>query len=67
MTRDPMPRWLLALLCLGALAMFAPFAPWIVLGVWLGLYAERVYQPMIRVFAGRRALSATVTDRKSTL
>ena len=61
MTRDPMPRWLLALLCLGALAMFAPFAPWIVLGVWLGLYAERVYQPMIRVFAGRRALSATVT------
>ena len=61
MTRDPMPRWLLALLCLGALVMFAPFAPWIILGVWLGLYAERVYQPMIRVFAGRRALSATVT------
>ena len=61
MTRDPMPRWLLALLCLGAFVILAPFAPWVVLGVWLGLYAERVYQPMIRVFNGRRGLSATVT------
>ncbi len=61
MTRDPMPRWLLALLCVGALVILAPFAPWIVLGIWLGLYAERVYQPMIKVFAGRRGLSATVT------
>jgi len=60
-TRDPMPRWLLALLCLGAFVILAPFAPWVVLGVWLGLYAERVYQPMIRVFNGRRGLSATVT------
>lgn len=56
-----MPRWLLALLCLGACVMFAPFAPWIVLGVWLGLFAERVYQPMVRVFAGRRGISASVT------
>ncbi len=56
-----MPRWLLAVLCLAALIMVAPFAPWVVLGVWLGLYAERVYRPMIKVFAGRRAISATVT------
>ncbi len=56
-----MPRWLLALLCLGAVVVLAPFAPWIVLGLWFGLYAERVYQPMIRVFAGRRGISATVT------
>lgn len=56
-----MPRWILALFCLGAAAMVLPFAPWIVLGGWLGLYAERVYQPMIRVFAGRRGVSATVT------
>ncbi len=61
MTRDPMPRWLLALLCLGAAAFLLPFAPWIVLGVWFGLYAERVYQPMVKVFAGRRGTSATVT------
>jgi predicted PurR-regulated permease PerM len=60
-TRDPMPRWLLALLCLGALVMLAPFAPWIILGVWLGLYAERVFQPMVKVFAGRRGIAATVT------
>lgn len=56
-----MPRWLLAVLCLGACVMLAPFAPWIVLGVWLGLYAERVFQPMVRVFAGRRGLAASVT------
>ncbi len=56
-----MPRWLLALLCVGAAIILHPFAPWIVLGLWFGLYAERVYQPMIKVFAGRRGISATVT------
>jgi predicted PurR-regulated permease PerM len=56
-----MPRWIVALLCLGAAVLLMPFAPWVVVGVWLGLYAERVYQPMIKVFAGRRAISATVT------
>jgi len=60
-TPDPMPRWLLALLCLGAFVILAPFAPWVVLGIWLGLYAERVYQPILRVFNGRRGLSATIT------
>jgi len=60
-TRDPMPRWLLALFCLAAAVILLPFAPWIVLGVWLGLFAERVYQPMIKAFAGRRGISATVT------
>src|SRR5687767_10246263 len=56
-----MPRWLLAVLCLAAAVMLVPFLPWIVLGVWLGLYAERVYQPMVRVFAGRRGIAASVT------
>jgi predicted PurR-regulated permease PerM len=56
-----MPRWLLALLCAGAAAMLAPFAPWVILGIWLGLYAEKIHVAMMRVLGGRRGLSATVT------
>lgn len=41
--------------------MLAPFAPWVILGIWLGLYAEKVHVAMMRVLGGRRGLSATVT------
>ena len=56
-----MPRWLLAVLSVAALVILAPFSPWIVLGIWLGLYAERVYVPMRRVLGGHRGVAATVT------
>lgn len=61
MSREPMPRWLLALLCAGALAIVVPFAPWVVLAVWLGLFAERIHLPLMKAFGGRRGLSAIVT------
>ena len=61
MTRDPRPRWLLGLLATGAAIIRVPFAPWVVLGVWLGLWAEKVHLSMMRVLGGRRGLSATVT------
>lgn len=61
MTRDPIPRWLLALLCLAAVVVVLPFAPWVVVALWLGIAAERIYQPMLRWFRGRTGLSATLT------
>lgn len=60
-TRDPIPRWVLFLLCLGAAAMLIPFAPWVVLAVWLGIYAQQIHVPMMRVFGGRRGLSASIS------
>ncbi len=56
-----MPRWLLSTMCVGAFIAVAPFAPWVVLGIWLGLYAEQIHVPMMKAFGGRRSLSATVT------
>jgi predicted PurR-regulated permease PerM len=56
-----MPRWLLGLLATGAAIILIPFAPWVVLGVWLGLWAEQVHVSMMRVLGGRRGLAATVT------
>lgn len=56
-----MPRWLLAIVCAAAAIVLAPFAPWVVLAIWLGLYAERIYQPLSRRLGGRSGLSATLT------
>ncbi len=61
MTRDPIPRWLLAVLCAAAAIVVAPFAPWVVLALWLGLFAERIYNPISRRLGGRSGLSATLT------
>lgn len=61
MTRDPIPRWLLAILCAGAVVVMAPFAPWVVLALWLGLYAERIYAPLEKRLGGRSGLAATLT------
>ena len=61
MTRDPIPRWLLAILCAAAVVVVAPFAPWAVLALWLGLYAERIYNPISKALGGRNGISATLT------
>jgi len=60
-THDPMPRWLLAVVSVGAAVVLWPFAPWVVLAIWLGLYARRVHIPMTKVAGGRRGLAASVT------
>lgn len=61
MTRDPIPRWLLAILCAGAVIIVAPFSPWAVLALWLGLYAERIHGPITKRLGGRSTLAATLT------
>lgn len=61
MTRDPIPRWLVAILCVGAVIVSLPFAPWVVLAIWLGLYARTIHTPLTRALRGRSALAATLT------
>ncbi len=61
MTRDPIPRWLLAVLCAAAVVVIAPFAPWVILGIWLGLYARKLHAPLTRKLGGRSGLSAWLT------
>lgn len=56
-----MPRWLLAILCAAALVVIAPFGPWVVLALWLGLFAGRIHRPLTRFLRGRSSLAATVT------
>lgn len=56
-----MPRWLLAALCIGVLAIAAPFAGWIVFAVWLGRYARKLHAPIMRRLGERRGLSASLT------
>ncbi|CAN5902047.1 AI-2E family transporter [soil metagenome] len=61
MTRDPIPRWLVALLFAGAVIVSLPFAPWVVLAIWLGLYARKIHGPLTRALRGRSGLAATLT------
>lgn len=61
MNREAAPRWLLAALCAAGLVMLAPCVPYMVLAVWMGHYARRVYVPVRKVFRGRRGMAATVT------
>lgn len=56
-----MPRWLLALFGAAACVVVAPFAPWIILGLWFGLAARRIHGPLARKLGGREGLSATLT------
>ena len=61
MTREPIPRWLLVILCVASVVVVVPFVPWVVLALWLGLYAERIYGPISRALGGWPRLSATLT------
>jgi predicted PurR-regulated permease PerM len=60
-TRPPIPAWLVGVLAAGAAVMMAAFWPWIVLAIWLGLYARAIERPLRRWLGGRRTLSATLT------
>lgn len=57
-----MPRWLLVGLVVAAGVLALPFAPWVILAVWLGRWARRrIYGPLMRVFGKRPGLVSTMT------
>jgi predicted PurR-regulated permease PerM len=41
--------------------VFAPFAPWAILALWLGLYAQRIHAPLTRRLGDRPQLAAALT------
>lgn len=53
--------WTLILLLVAAAVVTAPFVPWIVLALWLGLYARRIHTPLTKRLGGRSGLAATLT------
>jgi predicted PurR-regulated permease PerM len=64
---EPGPRnawwqlWTVALLVVAAGLVIAPFLPWVVLSLWLGLYARRVHAPIKARLGGRTGLAAALT------
>lgn len=62
MTREAMPRWLVAVFAIAAIVIALPFAPWVILGAWLGRWAKRrIYGPVLRLIGNRRSLAASLT------
>lgn len=53
--------WTLVALLLAAALVIGPFVPWIVLALWLGLYARRIHTPLTKRLGGRSGLAATLT------
>ncbi len=54
-------RWTVIALLAAAGLVIVPFLPWVVLAVWLGLYARRVHQPATQRLGGRNKLAAVLT------
>ena len=38
--------WIMALLVAAASLVIAPFLPWALLSLWLGLYARKIHTPL---------------------
>ena len=53
--------WAAVALLAAAGLVLAPFLPWMVLSLWLGLYARRIHQPMRERLGGRNGLAAGLT------
>lgn len=53
--------WTVVALLAAAGLVLAPFLPWMVLSLWLGLYARRIHQPMRARLGGRNGLAAGLT------
>jgi len=53
--------WLMVLLLAAAGLVVAPFLPWVVLSLWLGLYARRIHEPVARRLGGRSGMAAVLT------
>ncbi|MEO8706201.1 MAG: AI-2E family transporter [Kofleriaceae bacterium] len=56
-----LPVWLLAGLVIAGGLVLAPLVPWMVMALWLGLYARRIHAPLTRKLGGRDKLAATLT------
>lgn len=54
-------RWITGALLVAAGLVIAPFLPWMVLSLWLGLYARRIHTPLTKRLGGRSGLGATLT------
>jgi predicted PurR-regulated permease PerM len=57
----PIAGWIVALVVAAAAIVLAPFAPWAILALWLGLYARRLHAPLTRRLGGRPRLAAALT------
>ncbi len=53
--------WSVVALLAAAALVIAPFLPWVVLSLWLGLYARRIHHPMRERLGGRNGLAAALT------
>lgn len=63
--QSPIPGWrqlwtVIALVVAAGLVI-TPFLPWIVLALWLGLYARKIHGPLTDRLRGRSGLAATLT------
>lgn len=54
-------RWIFVLLLAASAAVAAPFLPWMLLSLWLGLYARRIHEPVAARLGGRTGLAAVLT------
>lgn len=54
-----LPGWLLAAMVLAGAAVFAPFATWLVLAVWVGQLGRTMVPPLVRL-TGRRQRAAAI-------
>jgi predicted PurR-regulated permease PerM len=53
--------WAVVVLVGAGALVLAPFLPWMVLSLWLGLYARRFHHPLRERLRGHNALAATLT------
>ena len=53
--------WIMALLVAAASLVIAPFLPWALLSLWLGLYAQKIHTPLTKRLGDRSGLAAVLT------
>ena len=54
-------QWLALALVLGCVVVSWPYAPWVVLAIWMAVFARRVHRPVTRVLGGRPRAAAALT------
>lgn len=54
-------RWIAVALLAAAGLVVAPFLPWVVLSLWLGLFTRRIHGPVRKRLGGRSGIAAALT------